>query len=306
MDSSKNIFLNNGSEVRIVKVADNDTDVFVFGRVSEPGAYPINSSTLKDVLDTAGGFKDPIFRKTIRDDIQILRLDENQFYSQEYVVNYKDSDTFILEVGDRIFVYENPNYDNPFIFTINGEVNKPGTFPLDSDTTVSDAIKLAEGLTAFGSMESVIVTQLFQRLDLNGDIIDEREIVKDVNEDFKITNESIITVLRKSNVVKVDGNVYSPGLVAYSKGMTLANAVELAGGFKPNSLKKQVYVIRSNGEIEKVNLFNGRLKRIFPGDSVFIPVDPDPSEFDITQFVADFSSTLANIAAILILVDNNN
>ena len=306
LDSSKNIFLNNGSEVRIVKVADNDTDVFVFGRVSEPGAYPINSSTLKDVLDTAGGFKDPIFRKTIRDDIQILRLDENQFYSQEYVVNYKDSDTFILEVGDRIFVYENPNYDNPFIFTINGEVNKPGTFPLDSDTTVSDAIKLAEGLTAFGSMESVIVTQLFQRLDLNGDIIDEREIVKDVNEDFKITNESIITVLRKSNVVKVDGNVYSPGLVAYSKGMTLANAVELAGGFKPNSLKKQVYVIRSNGEIEKVNLFNGRLKRIFPGDSVFIPVDPDPSEFDITQFVADFSSTLANIAAILILVDNNN
>ena len=86
--------------------------------------------------------------------------------------------------------------------------------------------------------------------------------------------------------------------------MTMSKAVELAGGYKPNSLKNRSYVIRSNGEIEKANLFRGRVKRVFPGDTIFVPVNTNPNEFDITQFIADLSTTLANIAAILILVDN--
>ena len=34
--------------------------------------------------------------------------------------------------------------------------------------------------------------------------------------------------------------------------MTLSNAIELAGGYKPYSLKRSTYVTRANGEIEKV------------------------------------------------------
>ena len=86
----------------------------------------------------------------------------------------------------------------------------------------------------------------------------------------------------------------------------MANAIELAGGYKPYSIKGRSYVIRANGEIEKANLFRGRTKRVFPGDSIFVPVDPNPDDFDITSFIADLSSTLANIAAILIIVDNND
>ena len=44
---------------------------------------------------------------------------------------------------------------------------------------------------------------------------------------------------------------------------------------------------------------------MFPGDSIVIPVDRNPNEFDINTFIADLSTTLANIAAILILIDNN-
>ena len=74
----------------------------------------------------------------------------------------------------------------------------------------------------------------------------------------------------------------------------------------PNSLKKRSYVVRANGEIEKVDIFRGRAKKVYPGDAIFVPVDPEPTDFDITQFLADFSSTLANIAAILVIADNNN
>ena len=46
--------------------------------------------------------------------------------------------------------------------------------------------------------------------------------------------------------------------------------------------------------------------RLSPGDTVIIPVDPEPSDFDITTFLADLSSTLANIAAILLVVERAN
>jgi len=47
------------------------------------------------------------------------------------------------------------------------------------------------------------------------------------------------------------------------------------------------------------------MKRINDGDRLFIPKNPNERDFDITSFIADLSSTLANIAAILIIVDNN-
>ena len=70
-------------------------------------------------------------------------------------------------------------------------------------------------------------------------------------------------------------------------------------------MKKRTYVIRANGEIEQADIFRGRAKRVYPGDAIFVPTDPNPDDFDITSFIADLSSTLANIAAILIIADNN-
>ena len=88
--------------------------------------------------------------------------------------------------------------------------------------------------------------------------------------------------------------------------MTMTSAIIQAGGYKPYSLKKRAYVKRANGEIDKANIFRGRTKRLLPGDTVFVPINPDPSDFDLTTFVADLSSTLANIAAILLIVDNQS
>ena len=306
---SNDVLINNGAEVNILPIANNDFNVTVYGRVTLPGEYPIfNTTSLKQVLDLAGGFEDPIFRKSINDNIVILRQDENQFDGQEFNINYEDADKFNLKVNDKIFVYEDINYSNSFSYTIKGEINFPGTYPLRGNlTTLVEAIKIAGGVTQLGSINSVSVTKKLVSIDLDGNEIIEEELVKNISLDFQIADGNTITILPKTNVIKVDGNVYNPGFIAHQsgRGMTLANAVELAGGYKPNSIKKDSYVIRANGEIEQVNLFRGRAKRIFPGDAIFVPVDPSPDEFDISSFVADLSSTLANIAAILVIADNN-
>ena len=309
LKTNMNESMNNGASIKLLPIADNDVNVAVFGRINFPGDYPFfDGVTLKFILDSAGGFDDPIFRKTINENISILRLDENQFYGKEISINYNESDNFLLEINDKIFVYENVNYQNSFTYTIKGEVNKPGTYPLKDGLTLSQAVKNAGGITEIGSINSLSVSKPLLRLDEEGNQIEDTELVGNIDLGFEITDNNVITVLPKTNVIRVDGNVYSPGLIAHQtgRGMSLSNAIELAGGYKPYSLKSRAYVIRANGQIERVNIFRGRAKRVFPGDSIFVPVDPNPDEFDITSFIADLSSTLANIAAILLIADNNN
>ena len=299
------ISLNNGDSINILSIGDVETTVSVLGRIKSPGDYA--PSSLKNVLNIAGGFNDPLYRKTIRDDeIIVIRKDEKQFYGLEFKLSYKTSDDFQLVPGDKIFVYENTMYNNLFSVAVEGAVNKRGNFQLKSGMTVSDAIQLAEGFSPIANEEAIIVTEVFTFVDDLGNKIEERNQVNDANLDFELTDGSIVTVLPLENVVSVEGNVYNPGLITYSKAKTVNKYINLAGGPKPNTLSTKIYVKRANGRIKKVTFFQGIGTIVKPGDTIFVPVDPNPDKFDITSFIADFASTLANIAAILVIVDNND
>ena len=302
------ITLNNGDTIRVPSISEVDSQVIVYGRVKSPGSYPGVNTTLKNVLDIAGGFDDPLFRKTIREDeILILRQDNKKFYSTEISVAYKDSDQISLQPNDKIFVYEDINYKNNFTYRLEGEVFKPGTYPLSSASiTVGEALALAGGLTELSSVRNLTVKQEFTSVDEDGNEITSSETVNNVNLDFKIGINSVIIASPTENVVRVEGNVYNPGLITYKKGATLPRYIELAGGHKPDSLKRKVYIKRANGNIERngINAL-GLGKRIYPGDTIIVPVNPDPQDFDITAFIADFSTTLANIAAILLVIENS-
>ena len=304
--NSSLISLENGDIINIKPIGLTQSKVRVFGKVKKPGEYSAMNSSLKDILDFAGGFNDPLFRKSINDEIIVLRLDENQFYAKEYIVEYKDSAAFIMNPGDKIFVYENTNYNKSYTYSVEGEVNRPGRYPFQKGITIKDAIATAGGLTEISNFSNIVILQEFSEVDDDGNIITTSNSVANASLDFEIADNTLIKALPVENVINVSGNVYNPGLISYSQGMTMYDAIEMAGGYKPYSLKNRAYVIRANGEREKANIFRGRAKRVFAGDSIFIPVNPSPSDFDITTFIADLSSTLANIAAILIIVDNNN
>ena len=304
--SAELTILNNGDSINVLSIPSVDSEVIVYGRVKSPGKYPAMNNTLKNILDIAGGFDDPIFRKTIREDeLLVLRQNSNKFYSTQIAVSYKDADQFKLEQNDKIFVYEDINYKNNPTYRVEGEVFKPGTYPIGEDKiTLREALSLAGGLTELSSEKNLTIKQEFTTVDDGGNEITTSEPVNSVTLDFQIGSNSVIIASPFENVVRVEGNVYNPGLVAYDRGLTMSQAIVQAGGYKPYSMKKRAYVRKANGEIDKANLFRGRTKRLSPGDTVIVPLNPDPSDFDITTFVADLSTTLANIAAILLIVDN--
>ena len=104
VETASNTKLNNGDVVSVGAISGVATRVQVLGRVKSPGSYS-SSATLKEVLDMAGGFNDPIYRESIRDnEILILRKDKNQFYGLEFEVSYEESDKFELKEEDQIFV----------------------------------------------------------------------------------------------------------------------------------------------------------------------------------------------------------
>jgi protein involved in polysaccharide export with SLBB domain len=309
MSSISNTNLNNGASINILSISNNETDVTIYGRVKFPNNYPAANMKLIDVLILAGGFDDPLYRKTIRDDeIIILRKDSKNFYSKEFVQTYNSSATFELEPGDKIFVYENINYENSFTYRVEGEVNKPGTFPLNQKfITLEDALSIAGGLTELSTARNISVKQEYTSTDSDGNETTTTEVVNNATLDFEIGSNSVVTAAPFENVVRVQGNIYNPGLITYIKGAKLPRYIELAGGHKPNSIRNKVYIKRANGNIEQNGrIFLGLGKNIYPGDTIIVPVNPNPSEFNIGNFTTDILSILTNLVAILAIIDNTS
>ena len=304
VEDFSNINLHNGDSIAITSIGDVQTTVEILGRVKFPGEYP-STSNLKTVLNVAGGFNDPLYRKSIRDDdILILRKDDNQFYGLEFRISYDESDKFQLIAGDKIFIYEDYRYSNAFKVTVTGEVKKKGSFPLTSNMSVEQAINLAEGFTPLANPQAVVVYQEFTDTSADGIITIASENIGNVNKDFILSANSTITVLPYEDMVNVEGNVYNPGLIAHQPNLTILDYVRLAGGYKEDSLRGKVYIKRPNGEINQVA--RGRWKRANGGDTIFIPVDPDPATFDPASFTADIVSILTNLATIIFIIDSNS
>ena len=306
VNTASNIKLNNGDIAIVGSIGDVLTQVEIFGRVKSPGLYPATLK-LKEALDIAGGFNDPIYRKSIRDDsIFILRKDKKQFYGLEFNVSYEKSNDFELIAGDKIFVYEDFQYGNTPSFRVEGSVQKIGSYALKSGMTVRDAINLAEGFTQLANKEGVSVLQEFLFLDEEGNELIDYVTVNNVSLDFELSDNSTVSVSRLDNVVSVEGNVYNPGLVSYSQRNNVRDYIEKSGGLKKDSLIGDITLQRANGKIINIKRLNGLFISPKPGDRIFVPIDENPSEFNATQFTADIVTILTNLATIIFIVDSNS
>jgi len=302
-----NFKLNNGTTVYVEFIQDVATRVRVMGQVKSPGYYP--ATNLKEVLDIAGGFNDPLYRPSIRDDeIIVLRKDNSQFYGLEFKIPYSESAEFNLIPDDKIFVYEDANYNNTFTIRVEGEVNKSGTYAYSKNMTVLDAINLAEGFTDVANKEAFTVIKETSVTSLDGfEETTTQEPVQAATLDYQIDENSVIVVERIQNVITVSGNVYTPGLVTYNKGDTINDYINRSGGFLKNTLKSDIYIKRVNGKITRAQTRLKRsLIRVRPGDLIVIPADPTPQDFDATQFTSDVVSILTNLATIIFIIDSNS
>jgi len=132
--------------------------VFVIGQVIKPGSYPLTGTTdLLDIISQAGGPSDEAEKEAVivrpKNNLQVENptLPQEAKKSEIITINIKKllkgevSLNMNLQNGDTIYI---PKINYYYVF---GEVNKPGRYPLEEETTVLKGIAIAGGLTEKGS-----------------------------------------------------------------------------------------------------------------------------------------------------------
>jgi polysaccharide export outer membrane protein len=125
----------------------------VLGQVNNPGEYSLQGeSRVADLISQAGGLKsdaaDKVIvvkkegGKSVKHEIDILR-----FYAGDMTQNIQ------VTSGDFILV---PKMDT---FYIHGEVQRPGSYRLERDMTVMQALSVAGGISERGSHKGIVATR---------------------------------------------------------------------------------------------------------------------------------------------------
>jgi polysaccharide export outer membrane protein len=130
--------------------------ISVLGQVNRPGKYAVDSpaSTVVDLLSLAGGLN-----TNAADTIIIIKQEggKRTKYEIDLVALFQRGDmtqNITVANGDIIFVPRMP------MFYIYGEVRTPGTYRLEKNMTVMQAISVGGGLTTRGTERGVAVKRL--------------------------------------------------------------------------------------------------------------------------------------------------
>ena len=254
-----------GSTKFHVSVAQlRSNQVFVVGDVAVPGSYRVSSAgTVLNALYAAGG---PTVNGSMRR-IEVRRagklVDTLDLY--DYLLHGDASHDARLETGDVVFV---PVHGPRVKAT--GEVVRPAIYELKADETLPDLLKAAGGFTATAARRRVQIARILppgQRQPGGRD-----RVVIDLASDqfatgygpaFPMAPGDSVRVFpvadRVRDRVTVLGDVWAPGSVGYTGGMTLSDAIKLAGGVKPDVYEGQVLVSRLQPDSTRVML-RGRFK----------------------------------------------
>jgi protein involved in polysaccharide export with SLBB domain len=193
--------------------------IFVLGDARQPGAYTVSSlSTLVDAVFTSGG---PSATGTMRR-IQLRREGRitTEFDIYDLIGKGDKSRDVRLLPGDVIFI---PPI-GPQI-AISGDVNQPGVYELNGETTVGAALEDAGGMTSLADAERAVLERIKSHTS--------REV-----EEFALDPSGRARLLKDgdllrvfplspkfANAVTLRGNVAQPGLYPWKEGMRLSDLI---------------------------------------------------------------------------------
>lgn len=204
--------------------------VFVLGEAQRPGSYTISGlGTVTSALFAAGGVK-PIgsLRKiALKRQGELVR--ELDLY--DLLIRGDTTDDAKLLPGDVVFI---PPVGPTA--SVDGEVRRPAIYETKGETTVSELVQLAGGLTSEADRSKAMLT----RIDEN-----QHRVVVQIdpsaasNAAELVRNGDLLRVARLRPTldagVMVEGHVYTPGAVAYREGMRLSDVIHSVDELQPNA-----------------------------------------------------------------------
>ncbi|MGN6602212.1 MAG: SLBB domain-containing protein [Ginsengibacter sp.] len=273
-----------------------------------------------------------ISRRIRNASVNELNYDETQVITVNLAS--KDYEDVVLEPSDMVIVKKLPGYNPQRTVLILGAVKSPGKYALEnSQDKISNIIKRAGGFIASADSNSISIRRriksnltkeekeaLFQRiLNINSDSLVQNPRLRDevyktydlisvdlhkaLNkpgsaDNLTLEDGDILSVERRSNLVKVSGEVYFPTIVTYTPDKNLKYYVQQAGNFTNYARKSSALVIYPDGKAASVKhfLWFKTYPKVVPRSEIFVPQKEKSNRQRLS--VAEFALMVSSLGII--------
>ena len=218
------------------------------------------NETLKDLTHFAGGFTG----KAYTGQIKIFRNTATE--KKILVVNASQEDTTKLKNGDVVEVDSVlSRFENRVQIT--GAVMRPGEFALDSNMTLRQLIKNADGLRQDAYRKRITVYRLKKDMirktvSLNLARLLKSDSVFMLHREDSVHIPSVFDIHEKS-YLQIDGQVAKPGLYPYTQNIRLGDLIIQAGGMLQSSSMAHIDIARRVVDTVSGKQQTNRLARTF-------------------------------------------
>lgn len=252
-DASHDVRLMNGD---VVFVPVHGPRVRILGEVIRPAIYEMKvGESLADLVRAAGGFTENASRRRVQIN-RILPPAQRGAAGRDRVVldvpadqfGNEDSPALPLEPGDEVHVFAVATRVRNRI-AVRGNVWSPGPQGFKPGMHLSDAIRLAGGPKPDTYFGRVLIT----RTRPDSSVVELHAAFTDstgsLAPDIELSEDDLIRVFSRSafrpeRYVVIGGAVNKGGRIAYREGMTLRDAVLLAGGMTESAYLKEAEIAR--------------------------------------------------------------
>lgn len=231
-----------GDDVVVAQILPySENTVFLQGHVYRPGMFPYREGmTASDLLHS---YQDVLPEPS--DHAELVRLVPPDYHPETTPFDLHGllvgNLSLPLQPFDLIRVFGRYQIDAPLV-SINGEVMRPGRYPMSNGMTVSALIKMAGGYTrrAYRSQVDLVSYEVEngQRVVVNHrEVAAESALDGDANADVVLKPGDVVSIRQLEGLqnigatIKVSGEVEHPGTYAIIPGERLSAVLKRAGGF---------------------------------------------------------------------------
>jgi protein involved in polysaccharide export with SLBB domain len=223
----------------------NQSAVYLEGHVYRPGRYPFHDGmTINDILHS---YQDVMPESA--DHAELVRLEPPNYQPKATSFNLHDAmignDSFQLKPFDLIHIYGRYEIDAPKV-SIEGEVLRPGEFPMPQGMTVADLVRLAGGFKRSAYQDdadlSSYTVQNGQKVVVSHSVIALKKALDgDKDADAVLKPGDVVSIRRLSGwqdigaSVTISGEVAHAGSYGIEDGERLSSVLKRAGGFRADA-----------------------------------------------------------------------
>jgi protein involved in polysaccharide export with SLBB domain len=249
-ESAQNVTLKPFDTVRIFGRYDFEDPpvITVSGEVRLPGKHVTNGEThLRDAVYLAGGVTPDallgdtqVFRRTADGKLKVLSVNLGRALAGD------NADNIPLEPKDRVFIHRNLSKVDPPTVKIEGEVARPGKYPLGEDMSAAELVRLAGGLTRGAFTEAADLTRY--TVENGAQVMGEhvavpiaRALAGEADTDMRLHDGDVLTIRQLAgwndigSLITVKGEVMHPGDYGIQEGERLSSVIARAGGLRADA-----------------------------------------------------------------------